>query len=123
MASVTQPAPISILDKANPVDEPIDAFLDRLLKKLREEHSSPFGAGLKAVDIDRLIGLAKDALAKQRTLIDVLPPITVCGDIHGQYNDLVHLFRICGWPPATRYLFLGKWFGLDYVPFLQTVLV
>lgn len=49
-------------------------------------------------------------LEKEPSLLRLEPPINVCGDIHGQYLDLLRVFELGGVPPAAKYLFLG-----DYV--------
>ncbi|ESL12093.1 serine/threonine-protein phosphatase PP1 beta [Trypanosoma rangeli SC58] len=52
----------------------------------------------------------RPVLMSQPMLVRVEAPVNVCGDIHGQINDLVEIFRAGGMPPESRYLFLG-----DYV--------
>uniref|UniRef100_A0AC35FR09 Protein-serine/threonine phosphatase n=1 Tax=Panagrolaimus sp. PS1159 TaxID=55785 RepID=A0AC35FR09_9BILA len=58
-------------------------------------------------EIMLLLETVRAAFLAQSILIEVEPPIKVCGDIHGQYNDLLRLFHRCGFPPDSNYLFLG----------------
>lgn len=59
--------------------------------------------------IDCCMG-AVPCIKRQPPLLRLRSPITVCGDIHGQFDDLMRVFHSRGVPPEVPYLFLG-----DYV--------
>ena len=65
---------------------------------------------LTEIEIKYLINTSKRILIEQPTFLDLESPITVCGDTHGQYPDLLRLFDLGGYPPEENYFFLG-----DYV--------
>lgn len=45
---------------------------------------------------------------RESNVVHVASPVTVVGDIHGQFHDLIEIFRIGGPAPSTNYLFLGE---------------
>lgn len=58
-------------------------------------------------DVRELCYKARELLIEEGNVVQVDAPVTICGDIHGQFHDLMELFRIGGDVPDTNYLFMG----------------
>lgn len=82
--------------------------LDRCIQRLKEFNP------LSETEVKQIVDLAKDVLSAESNVKPVRCPVTVSGDIHGQFHDLMELFRIGGSPPDTNYLFLGDYVDRGY---------
>lgn len=102
-----QPPPLEPLTRAEVFD--VATGLPRPAV-LRDHFAA--GGTLSIADAIELINGAADVLRQEPNVLYLRDPLTVCGDVHGQFYDLLTLFRLGGDPEddARQYLFLG-----DYV--------
>mmetsp|Transcript_35651 Transcript_35651/g.45376 ORF Transcript_35651/g.45376 Transcript_35651/m.45376 type:complete len:315 (+) Transcript_35651:87-1031(+) len=95
---------------ANPVevDDATINCLDAWLEKLYD------GKPLAENEVTQLCDKAQGVLMEEANVQVVPVPVTVCGDVHGQFHDLMELFQIGGKPPDTNYLFMGDYVDRGY---------
>lgn len=90
--------------------------LDDVIQMLREAKYPPRNI------VTKLCEKAIETLTTLPNVVSVTPPVTVCGDTHGQFFDLLELFSIGGQCPDTNYLFLGDYVDRGYFS-LETFLL
>jgi serine/threonine-protein phosphatase PP1 catalytic subunit len=91
-----------------------DPSVDELIDRLRDQRpGKPKSKSPSILNRDELLWLCREAkrvFKKQPVFLELFPPITICGDVHGQFSDLLRIFEPPRSPDVTNYLFLG-----DYV--------
>ncbi|KAG7901719.1 hypothetical protein KL935_001679 [Ogataea polymorpha] len=87
----------------------IDGVIERLVEAGLAK-KSPKKFMISGAEIKTICAKARDVFMRQPTLLELAAPVKIVGDIHGQFNDLIRIFKLCGFPPNANYLFLG-----DYV--------
>ncbi|CAK4147231.1 unnamed protein product [Aphanomyces euteiches] len=90
----------------------IEVHVDRIILQLTSIRGARPGTqvALAEEDIRFLCTQGRRIFLEQPMLLELEPPVQICGDLHGQYTDLLRIFEFGGYPPEANYLFLG-----DYV--------
>ena len=99
----------------NKVDKDLEEAYDRisyLKEKLIESKKNNYcnNIRLSEREIFTVIDTVYPIIEKEESMLELEPPLYICGDIHGQFYDLLRIFEICKYPPQSKFLFLG-----DYV--------
>uniref|UniRef100_A0A915N6E1 Serine/threonine-protein phosphatase n=1 Tax=Meloidogyne javanica TaxID=6303 RepID=A0A915N6E1_MELJA len=91
-----------------PID--IDNIISRLTTVSAQQTQWRHSLDVSEREIRSICHLSRELFLSQPMLLELNAPLKIVGDIHGQFSDLLRLFRVCGFPPSSNYLFLG-----DYV--------
>ena len=62
---------------------------------------------ISEAQVRQLCEKVREILIEESNVQVIDSPVTICGDIHGQFHDLMELFRVGGECPDTAYLFMG----------------
>ena len=98
----------NIIQKLHPISERKGRFEEN--EKPKDLNIITSKNILTEEEIKFLCTKSLEIFMEEPVLLEVPAPVNICGDTHGQFNDLLRLFEFGGRPPETNYLFLG-----DYV--------
>ncbi|KAI3399240.1 hypothetical protein diail_7402 [Diaporthe ilicicola] len=85
MANIPKPGPANLTPGAG---------LDEWLEEAKQCHYLPESV------MKQLCEMVKEVLMEESNIQPVVTPVTICGDIHGQFYDLLELFRVAGGMPG-----------------------
>ena len=97
------------------IEKEIEESTDRisyLIEKLIESRKGEFCSKVKLSEREVFTVIEKSfpIIQNEPSMLELEPPLYICGDIHGQFYDLLRVFDILKYPPESKFLFLG-----DYV--------
>lgn len=119
--SVRQPTPRPLPRKQLEISDVFDQKSIPNLEKVRS-HLKNEGR-LETKCVIKILTMCQKIFQKEENVLSIASPVTICGDIHGQFYDLLRLFEIggpVGQSDKQQYLFLGDYvdrgmFGVECV--------
>lgn len=69
---------------------------------------------LSMEQLEDLLKKSTEILMEESNVVRVPTPVTIIGDIHGQFYDMMEMFEVTGQPPDTNLLFLGDYVDRGY---------
>jgi len=102
---------------AEPADAVFRADLENQIQRLLKMEV------LSEKECKDLCVMVRAVLLEEANVHMVKCPVAVCGDIHGQFIDLMELFNIGGSPPFSNYVFLGDYVDRGYYSILVVQLM
>jgi len=97
-------------DSIDPEADRLDFFRDSISSCSTTVREPGPVTWLPEAAVKSLCDTARDLLREESNIVNVDSPVTVVGDLHGQFLDLLEIFNAMGRAPETNYVFLG-----DYV--------
>eukprot|EP01065_Artemidia_motanka_P026792 TRINITY_DN3202_c5_g1_i1.p1 TRINITY_DN3202_c5_g1~~TRINITY_DN3202_c5_g1_i1.p1 ORF type:complete len:306 (+),score=36.65 TRINITY_DN3202_c5_g1_i1:99-1016(+) len=83
-------------------------MIEKLIEKVMD------GAFLSEKELQWLCRQVVSILVEESNVQMIPAPVSICGDIHGQFRDLIELFKVGGEVPKTRYIFMGDFVDRGY---------
>ena len=102
----------NIINEEEPNEDNEGGDINKIIKKLKKARKGAICQELtiREGECDYIINKAYEILKNEDSMLKISAPLYICGDIHGQYYDLLRVFEILNYPPTSTFLFLG-----DYV--------
>ena len=86
----------------------VDDVISRLLTA-KGKKAGNMQVNIPEAQIVQICQAARGVFMSQPMMLELEAPVKICGDIHGQFPDLLRLFEYGGFPPNANYLFLGDY--------------
>lgn len=79
-------------------------LLERTLKRQK----------LSEDELKEIIFRIQAIFVTEPNVVSVAAPVQICGDVHGQFYDVLRLFQVGGTPDPLRYVFMGDYVDRGY---------